>query len=117
MKTFLFAVAALFTATALAIFSLAPQFATADEYSQGSEQSSMEKKSEEMPMGMHSMGGTIESINHKTGWMKLKTGMGDMTIHYPPQAIKDLNKGDKITANLSYTKEETKKDERMMKMK
>ncbi len=116
MKSFLFAVTALFSATAFAIFSVAPQFATADEYSQAGEQSSMEKKMEDMPMGMHSMGGTVESINHKTGWMKLKTGVGEMTIHYPPQAIKDLNKGDKITANLSFTKEEGKKEE-MMKMK
>lgn len=116
MKSFLLGVTALFAATAFAIFSVAPQFATADEYSQGGGQSSMERKTEEMPMGMHSMGGTIESINHKTGWIKLKTGLGDMTIHYPPQAIKDLNKGDKITTNLSFTKEDGKKEE-MMKMK
>lgn len=118
MKSFLHAVTALFIITALAIFSVAPQFATADEYGQGGAQSWSDKKTEEMPMGMHSMGGTIESIDHQTGWLKLKTGMGEMTLHYPPQTIKELKKGDKITANLSYTKEESKKSDGMvMKMR
>jgi Cu/Ag efflux protein CusF len=118
MKNFLLAVAALFTAATLTTFSVAPQFATADEYSEGGAQSWSDKKAEEMPMGAHSMGGTIVSVDHKTGWLKLKTDMGEMTLHYPPQAIKELKKGDKITANLSYTKEEGKKDEgMMMKMK
>jgi hypothetical protein len=123
MKNILLSGAAMFIGTALVIFSVAPNFAAADEYEygQGSGQSWSEKgkaTDEMMPMGMHSMGGTIESIDHKTGWIRLKTGMGDMTLHYPPPAIKDLNKGDKITANLSYTKDEGKKgDAMMMKMK
>ena len=117
MKKFLLAVTALFTVTALAIFNLAPQFAVADDYGQGGGQSWSDKKAEEMPMGAHSMGVTIDSIDHKTGFMKLKSGMGEMIIHYPPPAIKDLNKGDKITVNLSYMKEAGNKDDRMMKMK
>jgi preprotein translocase subunit YajC len=31
--------------------------------------------------------------------------------------LKELKKGDKITANLSYTKDEGKRDDGMMKMK
>ncbi len=118
MKKFLLSVAALFIGAALAIFSLAPSFVAAADYEYGdSGQSWSDKKAEEMPMGAHSMSGTIDSIDHKTGWITLKTGMGNMTLHYPPSAIKELNKGDKITANLSYTKGEGKKDMGMMKMK
>lgn len=112
MKSFLISVAAIFSLTALLIFGIAPGFVSADEYSQGGK--AMEKES--MSMGNHDMSGTIEGINHKTGWIKLKTGMGEMTIHYPPQAISDLKKGDKITAHLSYSKEEeAMKEEEKMK--
>ncbi len=120
MKNFLLNVAALFIGTALVIFSMTPSFVAAGEYGyeQGSGQSWSDKKAEEMPMGTHSMGGTIESIDHKTGWITLKTDMGELALHYPPPAIKELKKGDQITANLSFTKEEGKKGEGMtMKMK
>lgn len=103
MKSMLLSVAALFTATALLIFALASQFAAADEY--GKEQPCSDNSAMNMTMGTHSMAGTIEAISHQTGWMKLKTGMGEMIIHYPAQTVKDLNVGDNIIANLGFTKE------------
>ena len=103
MKSYLLPVAAALTLITLTMVALSPNFVTADEYG---------KSGDDMMMGKHSMGATIESIDHKTGFLKLKSGMGDMIIHYPPPAIKDLNKGDKITVNLSFSKEEG-----MMKMK
>lgn len=107
-------IAALLTLVVVAAISFGPSFVSADEYGA---QSWSDKKTEEMPMGQHSMGVTIDSIDHKTGFMKVKSGMGEMILHYPPPAIKDLKKGDKISVNLSFTKEEGKKDDGMMKMK
>jgi hypothetical protein len=96
----------LFTPTALFVLCLYPGFAAADNYA-----------TTNMMMGEHSMGATVASIDHKTGFMNLKTGMGMMTLHYPAPTLKDLKKGDKITVNLSFTKNEGMKDDGMMKMK
>jgi hypothetical protein len=67
----------------------------------------------EMLMGKHVMSGTIEDIDHKTGWIKLKTGVGDMKIHFPAPSINNLNSGDKITVNLSFSVENEKMDKTM----
>lgn len=99
----------LFTLAALAMCFMVPGVASADDYGKSGD--------DMMVMGQHSMGVTVDSIDHKTGFMKLKSGMGEMIIHYPPPAVKDLKKGDKITVNLSFTTDEGKKDAGMMKMK
>lgn len=107
MKNSLLPVASLLPLAALVFLSVSSTVVTADEYSKSG--------GEMMMMGEHDMGGTIQTINHKTGWMKLKTGIGEMTIHYPPASIMDLKKGDKITAHLSYTKQGGKMDDDRMK--
>jgi hypothetical protein len=119
MKNYLIGVAALFIATVLIVFSLAPNIVTADEYGQSGRQSwgDSEKTTERLPMGKHSMVATVETIDHKTGFLKLKTGMGEMTIHFPAPTVKDLNEGDEISVTLSYTKDEGKSSGGMMKMK
>lgn len=107
MRNFFVGAAALFTLTAMFIIGVAPGLVSADEYSR-SDSSAMSNKGmekDDMMMGKHDMSATVESINHKTGFMKLKTGMGEMTIHYPPKTVSDLNKGDKITVHLGYSKE------------
>lgn len=55
-------------------------------------------------MGRHDMAGTVETIDHKTGMIKVKTGVGPMDIHFPPPTIKDLKPGDSITLHLGYSK-------------
>lgn len=55
-------------------------------------------------MGKHDMSGTVEAIDHKTGMMKVKTGVGALDVHFPPPTIKDLKPGDSITLHLGYTK-------------
>lgn len=119
MKSILLPIVAILMLTAMAILSLSPVFVSADEYSQPNAQSQDVKdvpESENMSMGMHSMSGTIETINSQTGWMKIKTGLGELTIHYPAPTVKDLKKGDKITVHLSYTKgEDQMKHDMMMK--
>ena len=58
----------------------------------------------ESMMGEHEMTGTIERIDHKSGVVKLETKPHDLELHFPPDAIKDLKKGDKITVHMSFRK-------------
>lgn len=57
-------------------------------------------------MGEHQMTGTISSINHDKGTVDLKTAENNETLklHFPPQSIRDLKQGDKITVQLSFWK-------------
>jgi hypothetical protein len=55
-------------------------------------------------MGMHKMTGTVDMIDHAKGTLMLKSGVADMTLHFPPPAIKDLKDGDTITVELGFTK-------------
>jgi hypothetical protein len=119
MKNILLPIAAILTITALIILSLSP-VVSADEYGNASSQSWDDKGMDNMPMpmGKHDMSVTVDSVDHKTGFMKLKSGVGDMTVHFPAPAVKDLNKGDKIKVHLSFTKEEEdKKGDKMMMKK
>jgi hypothetical protein len=59
---------------------------------------------QEKKYGEHSMSGTISKIDHKTGMVTVKTGAGNLDVHFPPNDIKDLKEGDTITVNLSFTK-------------
>lgn len=61
-----------------------------------------------MWMGRHNMPGAVESVDHKTGWVKVKTDDGPMTVHFPPDSVKDLKEGDTITVYLGYAKTEKK---------
>lgn len=56
-------------------------------------------------MGMHKMAGTVDKIDHAKGTLMLKSGVADMTLHFPPPAIKDLKNGDTITVELGFAKE------------
>ena len=55
-----------------------------------------------MLMGRHKMSGTVTMINHSKGTLVLKNGVADMTLHFPPDAIKSLKNGDTITVYLGF---------------
>lgn len=55
-------------------------------------------------MGTHSMTGTVDKIDHDKGMLTLKHSVGDMRLHFPPAAMKDLKNGDTITVNLGFTR-------------
>ena len=55
-------------------------------------------------MGKHAMSGTVDKVDHATGMVTLKTGEGDLMLHFPPPSVKDLNDGDSITVHLAYIK-------------
>jgi hypothetical protein len=54
--------------------------------------------------GEHSMSGTVTDIDHQTGLVSLKTGPGELQLHFPPQAIKDVKEGDQLTVHLGFSK-------------
>jgi hypothetical protein len=53
--------------------------------------------------GKHSMSGTISAIDHTTGMLTLKTGAGELKLHFPPPAVQKLKEGETITVHLSYS--------------
>ncbi len=53
--------------------------------------------------GQHSMSGTVSAIDHKTGQLTLKTGIGELKLHFPPTTIQDLKEGQTITVHLAYS--------------
>lgn len=56
--------------------------------------------------GEHPMEGEITAINHETGEVEVNTAPVPMSIHFPADAIADLNEGDRITVHLSFEKQE-----------
>lgn len=55
-----------------------------------------------MLIGRHRMTGTVSMINHSRGTLVLKSGMADMTLHFPPSSIKTLKNGSTITVHLGF---------------
>lgn len=55
-----------------------------------------------MLMGRHKMSGTVGVIDHVKGTLVLKSSVADMTLHFPPDAIKTLKNGDTITVYLGF---------------
>lgn len=57
-----------------------------------------------MASGEHRMSGTIRSIDHQKGWLRVKTDETTLVLRFPPQAVRDLKNGDKIVIDLAYSK-------------
>jgi hypothetical protein len=49
------------------------------------------------------MSGTVSAIDHTTGQLTLKTGAGELKLHFPPASIQDLKEGQTITVRLAYS--------------
>ena len=72
----------------------------------GKPEMAMEKKGDAMMMGKHKMTGTVDKIDHMKGTLMLKTGLADMSLHFPPPSLKDIKNGDTITVEMSFVKGE-----------
>lgn len=55
--------------------------------------------------GVHSMTGSVASINHRTGMISLKTAEGMLRLHFPPQSLKKVRKGEHLKVNLGFSPE------------
>lgn len=49
--------------------------------------------------------GTILQIDYRKGELSLNTVAGDVTLNFPPTALKELKREDVITVNMGYSKE------------
>jgi hypothetical protein len=52
-------------------------------------------------MGRHSMAGQVTSLDAQKGWIHLKTSEGTMIMHFPPEALQGVKKGDTISVDLA----------------
>ena len=50
--------------------------------------------------GHHSMDGEVTKVEPKRGWIDVKTPEGSMKLHFPPDALADIKKGDRVTVEL-----------------
>lgn len=50
--------------------------------------------------GKHSMDGEVTKVDAKKGWIDVKTSEGSMKLHFPPDALADVKKGDRVTVDL-----------------
>jgi hypothetical protein len=54
-------------------------------------------------MGRHRMKGSVTDVDHKTGFIKVDTEEGEMTVHFPPKSIRHLAPGEEIIVYLGYS--------------
>ncbi len=55
--------------------------------------------------GQHQVTGKISTIDHRSGLLTVKSdNKATMRLQFPPSSIQNLNKGDRITVNLGFTK-------------
>ena len=50
--------------------------------------------------GHHTMEALVTKVDAKKGWIDVKTSEGSMKLHYPPEALANLKKGDSVTVEL-----------------
>jgi len=51
-------------------------------------------------MGHHTMDGQVTKIDAKKGWVDVKTSEGSMKLHFPPEALTNVKKGDSVSVEL-----------------
>ena len=54
--------------------------------------------------GEHTMRGTITAIDPSTGLLSLRTGTGELKLHFPAPSVRGLKEGDTITVHLAFEK-------------
>ena len=51
--------------------------------------------------GRHTMTGEVTSIDSSKGRVTLKTAEGDLDLHFPPAALSNVHKGDRVTVEMA----------------
>ena len=51
-------------------------------------------------MGHHTMDGQVTKVDAKKGWIDVKTAEGSMKLHFPPEALANVKKGDSVSVEL-----------------
>lgn len=48
----------------------------------------------------HTMDGEVTKVDAKRGWVDVKTSDGSMKLHFPPDALANVKKGDTVSVDL-----------------
>src|SRR5262245_38984774 len=51
-------------------------------------------------MNRHTMDGQVTKVDAKKGWIDVKTSEGSMKLHFPPEALANVKKGDSVSVEL-----------------
>ncbi|HEX2441961.1 MAG TPA: hypothetical protein VHT71_26865 [Methylomirabilota bacterium] len=51
-------------------------------------------------MNRHTMEGQVTKVDSKKGWIDVKTSEGSMKLHFPPEALASVKKGDSVSVEL-----------------
>src|SRR5262245_62060967 len=54
--------------------------------------------------GANQMAGTVERVDHKKGWVDVKTDQTQLTLRFPAKAVRDVKEGDPVTVGMSFTR-------------
>ncbi len=105
---------------------MTPGFAFAHGYGDGWDDHGG-KGMHRMMEGVHWMTGTVESVDQKAGWMKVKIEEGTLNLHFPTESLKDVKVCETVTVHMGFHKgapqkkgtmmEEKKKEEKPMETK
>jgi phosphopentomutase len=60
-------------------------------------------KASDSMSGHHEMTGEVTKVDAKKGWVDIKTSEGSMKLHFPPDALQNVKKGDNVTVDLGMT--------------
>jgi hypothetical protein len=50
--------------------------------------------------GRHTMEGEVTRVDPKTGHLTVKTAEGNLSLHFPPSALDNVKKGDRVSVEL-----------------
>jgi len=55
--------------------------------------------------GEHTMSGTVTDVDRDKGLLSFKTDEGTLKLHFPPDQVKNLKDGDRISVQMAFWKE------------
>ena len=61
--------------------------------------SGVSAQSPSMP-GRNTIEGQVTKVDAKRGWVDVKTSEGSMKLHFPPDALANVKKGDTVSVDL-----------------
>jgi dsDNA-specific endonuclease/ATPase MutS2 len=52
-------------------------------------------------MSAHTIEGEVTKVDAKKGWIDVKTSEGSMKLHFPPESLASIQKGDSVSVQLA----------------
>jgi hypothetical protein len=74
-----------------------------DNDNPGGAQPSSAGKPKRTMQGMHTLSGTVTTVDHQTGMISLNTDAGELKLHFPPQAVQSVKEGDTLELSLAFS--------------